>query len=309
MTVVLLGPGDFAEFDLLAGAVRERGCEARLLNVLDWPSDVPLTFDVGSETITAGSEVRLDDVTGVFAWPHMMFRPALSRFADDLREHGLDRTSQVLDAWQGVFNSLLPLFERRGASVFFPPRTQHFHDTKPLQLTRFAQADVPVPDTLFTNDRARVREFVGEHGEVVYKPIAGNAAPGRLSEEDLDDAPLQRLANAPVQFQAFVPGEDVRAYVLDGELVGASRYVTDAWSFKTLDGDPGDAEAVSLRSEARSAVERAADRSPMRFGAADLRYAEESFALLEMNPYPRFAFHDLAGATDIAGALADRLTD
>jgi len=100
----------------------------------------------------------------------------------------------------------------------------------------------------------------------------------------------------------------VRAFFLDGEVVGASRYVTDEWTFKT-ESRIDDAESVDLREEVRRDVERAAEVSPIRFGAADLRVSDETHALLEVNPGPRFAFHDLYGATDIAGVLADALVD
>jgi glutathione synthase/RimK-type ligase-like ATP-grasp enzyme len=100
----------------------------------------------------------------------------------------------------------------------------------------------------------------------------------------------------------------VRAFFLDGEVVGASRYVTDEWSFKT-EGDVEEAEAVDLRDEVCRDVERAARVSPVRFGAADLRVTDDTHALLEVNPGPRFAFHDLHGATDVASVLAEALLD
>lgn len=307
MTVVLLGDGEYEEFDLLAREIETRGSEWVLWDLGDWPSETPVTFDVGAETVTVDEAVSVEDVTGVFPWPQQLYRPIQPRFHEDVEDHGLEQVSRTLDAWRGMFASLLPLFERHGATVFFPPRTHHYHETKPLQLREFSAAGVPVPETLFTNDERRLRTFVEEHGEVVYKPIVGNAKPGRLTADDLSSAPLQRLTNAPVQFQEFVPGDDVRAYFLDGELVGASRYVTDAWSFKRLSTDPDDAEPVALPTRARTAVERAADVSPLRFGAADLRLSRDDFKLLEVNPHPRFAFHDRNGATDVAGVLADAL--
>jgi len=308
MTVVLIGEGDYKEFELLAEAIENRGGNPVVWDTTDWPSDVPVTYDVGSETVTVDREFHVGEVTGVFPWVHHVFHPSLSRFADEFEEEGTRNLFMKVDQWRGVFRSLLPLFEEHGATVFYPPGTQHYDEWKPLQLEQFVAAGVSIPDTVFTSDPDRVREFVTEHGEVVYKPVVEEAWPERLSADDLDEAPLERLSNAPVQFQEYVPGEDVRAFFLDGEVVGASRYVTDEWSFKT-EGDVEEAEAVDLRDEVCRDVERAARVSPVRFGAADLRVTDDTHALLEVNPGPRFAFHDLHGATDVASVLAEALLD
>lgn len=308
MTIVLVGEAEYEEFELLAEAVEARGGEPVTWDMTDWPSDVPLTYDVGSETVTVGREFDVDEVTGVFPWTYHIFHPSLSRFADEFESKGTRNVFFKVDQWRGVFSSLLALFEQHGATVFYPPGAQRYDEWKPLQLEQFANEGISIPDTVFATEPDRVREFVTEHGEVVYKPVAEKAWPERLSESDLDEAPLDRLSNAPVQFQEYVPGDDLRVFFLDGEVVGASRYVTDEWTFKS-ESRIEDAEPVELRDEVRRDVERAADVSPMRFGAADLRFTEDTHALLEVNSGPRFAFHDLYGATDIASVLADALVD
>lgn len=308
MTVVLIGEGDRKEFELLSDAIADRGGDPVTWDTTDWPSDVPVTYDVGSETVTVDREFRVEDVTGVFPWVHHVFQPSLTRFADEFEEQRAANVFLKVDQWRGVFRSLLGLFERHGATVFYPPGSQHYDHWKPLQLEELVKAGVSVPESLFTTDPDRAREFVAEHGEVVYKPLTGGTTPGRLSEADLEDAPFDRLSNAPVQFQEYVPGDDVRAFFLDGEVVGASRYVVDEWTYKA-DVHTDDAERVDLRDEIRRDLERAAEVSPIRFGAADLRVTDDEHALLEVNPGPRFAFHDLHGATDVASVLADALVD
>lgn len=308
MTVVLIGDASYREFELLAAAVEDRDEEAVVWDTRDWPGDAPVTFDLGSETVTVDDEFHVEDVSAVFPWPHQLFEVLQSRFADELSEKGAWHTFVKLDQWRGVFSSLLALFDRHGATVFYPPWTHHYHDSKPLQVAQLANAGVNVPETVFTTDPDRARAFVEEHGEVVYKPVAEGARPSRLSVEDLEQAPLERLSSAPVQFQAYVPGDDVRVFFLDGEVRGASRYVTDDWTIKS-DVPTEDAEPVDLREPVRRDVERAAEVSPLSFGAADVRLSPDDHAVLEVNPGPRFAFHDLAGATEIADVLAARLVE
>ena len=308
MAVILVGEGGYEEFELLAEAIADRGEEPIMWDMTDWPSDIPVTFDVGSDSITVDHEFDTDEVSGVFPWVHHIFHMSLTRFADDFERHGTRNLFMRVDQWRGVFSSLLAVFEQHGATVFYPPGVQHYDEWKPLQLEQFAKEGISIPDTVFTTDPDRVRDFVTEHGEVVYKPVAEEAWPNRLSASDLEAAPLERLSSAPVQFQEYVDGDDVRVFFLDGEVVGASRYVTDEWTFKT-EKRIEDAEPVDLRDEVRRDVERAARVSPIRFGAADLRVTDERHVLLEVNPGPRFAFHDQYGATDIAGVLADALVD
>ena len=308
MTSILIGEGGYREFELLSEAIEKRGGEPVMWDVTDWPSDVPVTYDIGRGTVTVEREFQFEEVSGVFPWTHQLFHMLSSRFADEFESKGTMGLFFKLDQWRGVFSSLLAQFERHGAAVFYPPWAQDYDELKPLQLEQFALEGVSVPETVFTTDPDRVREFVRAHGEVVYKPVALSTRPRRLSADDLGEAPLERLSNAPVQFQEFVPGDDVRAFFLDGEVVGASRYVTDEWTMKSA-AEIDDAESVALREEVRRDVERVARISPMRFGAADLRITDETHALLEVNPCPRFAFHDLNGATEVADVLADCLVE
>jgi glutathione synthase/RimK-type ligase-like ATP-grasp enzyme len=170
---------------------------------------------------------------------------------------------------------------------------------------------VPVPPTLFTNDPDRVRAFVAEHGTVVAKPVTMGAAPERLTGADLTDDRLERLAAAPVQFQRYVPGEDVRAYVLDGTVVGSFRYEygEESFSFKRADPDAVAAEPVSLSERSREAIRTAGELAPAAFGVVDCRRPPDgSVVVLETNLPGRFAAADTAGVTDVAGALAAYLT-
>src|SRR5215471_1802345 len=99
-------------------------------------------------------------------------------------------------------------------------------DYKPRQLKTAARLGFAVPDTLITNDPARVRAFLEEHdGRVVYKAFNQRAIAWRparlLREEDLSF--LDHVRAAPVIFQAFVPGvRDLRVTVVGHEIFAAA---------------------------------------------------------------------------------------
>ena len=66
-----------------------------------------------------------------------------------------------------------------------------------------------------------MKAFAALHGRIAYKPVAGGAATRELTATDLDEARLSALAGAPVTFQELLPGEDLRVFVLDGEVVAS----------------------------------------------------------------------------------------
>jgi len=309
MSVLLVGRGDRLELDLLADAVADRGAARQRVDVTQWPGETPATIRPGEDRATVGVDVDVDDVTGAYVVCHELFRPFDPRHRDRLAGDVGAGLNQLREH-RGLFESLVRLLERRGATVVPPLDRQRWQDRKPQQLDRFARAGLPLPETVFTNDPEAVRAFADHHDRVVYKPVTRGGAPHELDASDLTDDRLARLATAPVQFQAFVPGDDLRVYVVDGAVVGAFRYESDRFSFKRDQraGDPVDVGAVALDDDERATARRAVDLADLHFGAVDLRRRPDGgHALLEVNEAPRFAAADARCELGVADALADLL--
>ena len=113
----------------------------------------------------------------------------------------------------------------------YNPPSSDWIMTKPAQLAALKAAGLPVPRTLWSNDPVAVRRFAAG-GRVAYKPVMGGAATRELGPEDLTDERLSALSAAPVTFQELLPGEDIRVYVLDGEVIASMRIVTSALDFR-----------------------------------------------------------------------------
>lgn len=309
MSIVIIGYGELREFELLADAAERRGGEAVICDVRDWPGEVPLTVRAGAEETVLKTSLAYDDVTGVYVDSYNLFRPYDSRFRDALDDDLLPALNQIREH-RGIFEGLSRIFEHHGANVVPPLSKQRWQDRKPYQLHRFDRANLPVPDTLFTNDPAEVRAFFDVHDRVVYKPVTRGGVPRVLSESDLTDQALSRLATAPVQFQEYVDGVDLRVYVLDGEVVGAARYESDQFSFKLdmQDGEEVDARPADVSPTISDTVTRAADLADLQFTAADVRRRDDgTHDLIELNEAPRFASPDLKADQNVAGALAEYL--
>jgi glutathione synthase len=87
-----------------------------------------------------------------------------------------------------------------------------------------------MPPTLVTRDRALIREFRGEHGNIILKPLYGNGGAGvfLLQEGDQNLASLIELFEQnfrePFMVQKYLPDVrkgDKRIILVDGEPVGA----------------------------------------------------------------------------------------
>jgi len=108
-----------------------------------------------------------------------------------------------------------------------------------------------------------------------------------------------------VCFQELLPGQDVRVYVIDGELVcalaieaGALDFREDERAVTRFDPDPA----------LRATCIRAAATLGLRFTGMDLKAdVHGTLKILELNPSPMFLGFDRKSGSNILGALCDAL--
>lgn len=311
VSVLLIGEDDFKEFELLSDAVEDRGGEAVVCDVTEWPGDAEMTYAPDDDGVTLGARIEYDDVSGAYVLPSKLFQPLELRFHESLSED-LRPTLNQLREYHTMLESVWYTLDEQGADVIPTFENRYWHDRKPWQMKRCQDEGIPIPDTLFTNSPDEVVRFYEKHEKVIYKPVTRSGAPKVLTEDDLTESRLEALATAPVQFQTFVPGEDLRVYFLDGEVVGAMRYLSDDFSFKVdmQDGKFIEVEPFDPPAEMRETIETAAETAGLTFGGADVRLMpDDDFRLLELNDVPRFAAADLRAGQDVAGELADYLLD
>jgi glutathione synthase/RimK-type ligase-like ATP-grasp enzyme len=202
-----------------------------------------------------------------------------------------------------VLTAMLSRWEHNGVPVYnglaAGPRM-----TKPFQLALLKEAGLPVPATRWTNDPSTVRSFA-DGARVAYKPVSGGAATRELSADDLAPSRLDLLSRAPVTFQSLLPGEDIRVYVLDGEVIAAIRIISRALDFR---GQEERCVQIELPMAVRQQCIRAAQVIGLRFTGMDVkRDVAGTLRFLELNGSPMFLGFDARAGTDIAGCLAERL--
>ena len=99
-----------------------------------------------------------------------------------------------------------------------------------------------MPPTMITRDLAEVRSFLSQHGEIVIKPLYGNAgnAVFHVGQSGANISALVELFNAswvePFMVQAFIPGVaqgDKRIVLIDGEIAGAINRIPGAGEIRS----------------------------------------------------------------------------
>lgn len=311
VSVLLIGEGDFKEFELLSKAVEDRGGETVVCDVTDWPGEAEMTYDPAESGVTLGRKIEFDEVSGAYVLPTKLFQPLELRFHESLSED-LRPTLNQLREYHTMLESTCVTLDEQGVDMIPPFRNHNWHHRKPWQMKFLEAEDIPIPETLFTNYPDEVLDFYEEHEKVIYKPVTRSGAPKMLTEDDLTDSRLEDLATAPVQFQTFAPGDDLRVYFLDGEVIGGMRYLSDDFSFKLdmQDGKEIEVESFDPPAEMRDTIEKVAEKSGLVFGGADIRFqASGEFKLLELNDVPRFAAADLRAGQNVAESLTDYLLE
>jgi len=122
-----------------------------------------------------------------------------------------------------------------------------------------------MPPTLITRDRAEIKQFHAEHGEIVMKPLfgAGGAAVFRLSREDMNFGSLYDLFAAtfrePWVVQRYLPAVrqgDKRVILVDGEFAGAVNRVPQADDLRSNMVRGGVAQTTELNAREREICTR-----------------------------------------------------
>jgi len=300
--VFLVGSRDDPHVSEVARRVEQEGVETVVVDTLTFPQDTRLALTESLDDITLDGR-RLGRPGAVY----------MRSFHAHPLTFGVDATEAMDDDWRTTLvafrekatlvRGLVGRWEAMGVPLY-NPLTPDWRTPKPVQLSLLAQAGLPVPETLWTNDPEAVRRFATGR-RVAYKPVEGGAATQELGPEDLSDARLGALEAAPVTFQELMPGEDVRVYVLDGQLVASLRIISSALDFRQHEES---IEPFELPPEVARQCLRATEVVGLRWTGMDLkRDARGTLRFLELNASPMFLGFDARAGTDLLGHLARAL--
>ena len=257
-----------------------------------------------------------DHPEGYLAGPHWRhdlseFRSVFARYLGlegRVRPEGLtaDQTSALFGEHDG---GLVALFEHLPCPVVNRIAGGMSNHSKPFQALLVRRHGLLTPPTLVTSDPEEARRFCDEHGgEVIYKSLSGlRSIVRRVGLEHLGRLDLLRYA--PGQFQALIPGENLRVHTVDGQCF-ATRVHSDAvdYRYARRDGLSTEMEPDELPPCVADACVRLARELGLLIAGIDLKVTPVGeYYCFEVNPSPGFISYELTTGQPISAALADLL--
>jgi hypothetical protein len=246
--------------------------------------------------VVAGQEIPLDRIRSVYArpleLPRRWFAPEGARRATLIHRE--------LFEWLDVSPAL----------VVNRPRSMQANASKPLQAQLIGRAGLEVPESLVTSDPAEVHAFWREHVRIIFKSASGV----RSIVQELDQAAAARLplvAALPVQFQAYVPGVDVRVHV-----VGQQTYAAEIESpvidyrYPLRGGAEPELRPSRVPDEMAERCVGLARLMDLPLAGIDLRRRPDgSYVCFEVNPMPAYSYFEAHTGLPISSALAALLLE
>jgi hypothetical protein len=279
-------------------ALQEAGSECVILEQTALERD-GLQIELGPHgvdgaLVVAGHLIPLDCVHSIFARPLELARR---------RPHGVAAEPARL-----LHEQFFEWLDVAPSLVVNRPRAMQPNASKPLQIQLIGAAGFLVPETLVTNSKDEVLAFWREHGRVVYKSASGT----RSIVQELDDCAAERLdrvAVLPSQFQAFVPGVDVRVHVV-GDRTFAAEIMSSGTDYRYAQREGGETTlaAIELPRDVAARCVSLSRQMELPLSGVDLRRRPDgAYVCLEVNPMPAYTYFEAGTGLLISQALAEML--
>ncbi len=302
--VGLIGPPGREEIERLAIRLEERGAEAV---ILDPGRDPEIRIGPG-EISACGEDLRSLRACYVadLGVPSPLVIASDGGVDTEASSRALERSRRRLAAWE----TLLRHLEGR-TLVVNPPATHTLHALKPFEIAACAAGDLPVPLTIATTDPAALADLpIEPRGGWITKGMSGGythteafARPGSAGEA------VGLLDGAALMVQERIDGDNVRAFVLGGDCLGAAEVIPLKGS--ETDSRRGETRVrrIDLPVEAAKLAVAAAGLWGMIFAAVDFMRDSVTgrYVLLECNSAPFFVGFEARTGIDVSGRLASHL--
>lgn len=208
MKILVLGNATDAHAAHLFQALSESGVVVAYWDTALFPRRSRLSWQpqtaTGSISLPNEQQWFLGEVHSVF-W----------RSLSGVQIPSLPEPSQEQIALQDAMSLLRSLLQLESIHWVNSWQAYQFHKEKPRQLSQVCQLGTKIPATLVSNDPEAITEFVQQHPKVIFKPVYGGAHTQFVTSKHLHPARLtQVLSIAPVTFQEYIPGTNLRSYVI-----------------------------------------------------------------------------------------------
>lgn len=246
----------------------------------------------------------LDEFTGIYA------RTVDPKALPENRPRGglLPDPHQVARAafFNEVFNDWLEIAPGR---IVNRPSAMASNVSKPFQAQIIAAAGFATPPTLVTNDPEQVREFHARHGRVIYKSTSSVRSIVR-EWQPAQQSDLARVELLPTQFQAFIPGTNIRVHVA-GDAVFATSIASVAvdYRYAARDGQDTSLQTTVLPRVIEDRCRKLTATLGLAFAGIDLKYTPDGeWYCFEVNTSPGYSYFQEQSGQPIADGLVAYLS-
>lgn len=290
-------PGD-DPFDVVHRQLERRGARFTILDqrrVLEQR----IEFDIGPKlggTVWCGDQrIELGEIEAVYirVYDAGQFRSVI--------EAGAEARTRVREAETALWSWI----DEAPGRMVNRPSCMDSNSSKPYQAAMIAACGFRVPETLVTTDPEAALAFWDRHGNVVYKSVSGvRSIVSCLGPEHR--ARLSDVAWCPTQFQAYVPGTDVRVHVV-GDEVFPCEIVSEAvdYRYASRQGTHADLRRCTLPIDVAEQCRKASVTLGLPLAGLDLRRTPEGeWYCFEVNPSPCFTYYENHTGLPIGAAVA-----
>jgi len=175
-----------------------------------------------------------------------------------------------------------------------------------------SRAGLGLPKTVFTNYSKNVKHIIDQAGgaPVIIKLLEGTQGIGviladtRKAAESMIEAFNNLQARVIVQeFIKEAGGADIRAFVVDGQVVGAMKRQAKDGEFRSNLHRGGSASVIKLTDEEETAALKAARAMGLGIAGVDMLQSSRGPLILEVNSSPGLEGIETATGKDIANAI------
>lgn len=179
-----------------------------------------------------------------------------------------------------------------------------------------SRAGIGLPKTVFTNFSKSIDEILSEIGSfpVIIKLIEGTQGLGVVLAENKNAATSVIEAfhglKARIIIQEYIKeakGSDIRAFVVDGKVVGAMKRQAKEGEFRSNLHRGGSASVIKLSREEKEVAIAAAKAMGLGVAGVDMLQSNRGLLVMEVNSSPGLEGIEKATGTNIAGKIIEYL--
>lgn len=177
-----------------------------------------------------------------------------------------------------------------------------------------SRAGLGMPKTVFTNYSNQIEEIIHDVGGVplIIKLLEGTQGLGVVLAKDLNSAKSVIEAfnglRARVIVQEFIKeakGADIRAFVVDGEVVGAMKRQAREGEFRSNLHRGGTSSVIKLTRNQQATAINAAKKMGLGVAGVDMLQSKRGPLILEVNSSPGLEGIEKATGINIAGKIIE----